>query len=764
MELLAAGIDVYTTVNVQHFESLKDIVAQITGVVVHETVPDSMLDLAIEIRLVDIPPDELLERLRAGKVYIPAQASQALDKFFQPGNLIALRELSMRRAAARVDGQMRAYMETRAIAGPWPVAERLMVCVSGSPFGEKLLRTTRRLAEEIKASWHAVYIETPESSRQAQENRERIWRDLRLAEGMGAQVASITATSVPEATIDYAVRHNVTKIVVGKPAKPRWRELLKTPIVDQIIRMSGGIDVYVVSMSSGERQKAIHARTKKILPWSGYMAGLAVVAGATLLCHLVRPILNPTNMLMVYLLGVVLAAVRLGRESAILTAILGVAAFDFFFVPPHLTFAVADTEYLVTFVGFLIVAVVISTLVATGRERAETLRAREVQTASLYYLSRDLAVAADTVAIMKAVMRNIKESVNAELAVFLSEGEQLEVVAADDQVHLDLKEQAVADWAFRNRQAAGRGTNTLSSATFLYLPLQTAVNTLGVLAIRLENVGDFNSQPHRLLLDAFASQTAMALERVRFSRQAEQGQILQARENLERALLNSISHDLRTPLATITGILSSLRQERETLHDKERRELMATASDEAERLNRFVGNLLDMTRLEAGAVKLKLEESDCQDLIGCALAALDHRLGDRAVEVKLPPDLPPVAMDLGLMTQVLVNLLDNAMKYSPPDSPIAISARVDDGWLAIDLADQGAGVPDQDLKRIFDKFYRIPVPEGAGGTGLGLSICKGVVEAHSGRIRAENHAGGGLRITIRLPLRPATTKEEGHDR
>ncbi|MCM2358544.1 MAG: sensor histidine kinase KdpD [Geobacteraceae bacterium] len=752
-ELLAAGIDVYTTVNIQHFESLNDIVAQITGVVVRETVPDRLLDRAAEIRLVDIPPDELLQRLREGKVYIPEQAAWAADRFFKPGNLMALRELSLRRTAARVDDEMRAYMESRAIPGPWPVAERLMVCVSGSPYSEKLIRTTRRLADELNIPWFTVYIETPGGGRHLQENRERVWKDMRLAESLGSQVATVTATSVAAAVIDYAVKHNVTKIVVGKPSKPRWREFLRQPLVDQIIRLSGVIDVYVVSIESAEpKPGAAVAKPKRAISLTGYLKSLALVATVTMACELVRPYLAPTNMVMAYLLAVVLAAVRLGLKPAILTAFLGVLAFDFFFVPPRITFAVADTEYLITFAALFIVGVVISKLVATAGERAETIREREVHTDSLYYLSRDLAAAADIEAILDAIVRNFDESFNGRLAILLPEGERLEIKAASRDLHLDTKELAVADWAFRNRQPAGRGTETLVSAALLYLPLLTTASMLGVVGVKLKDEADYANPLSRRLLEAFASQATLAIERVRLAKQAEQAQILQARESLERALLNSVSHDLRTPLVSIIGVLDNLRDKVHTLADEARRELLDTAWEEAERLNRFVGNLLDMTRLEAGGVKLKEEPCDIQDLVGCALAAIEQRLGARKIELHLERDLPFVRMDLALMTQVLVNLLDNALKYSPPESSIRLAARVEGTVLTLEVADRGPGVPEADLHRVFDKFYRIPVPEGAGGTGLGLAICKGIVEAHGGKIRAENRAGGGLRVIVTLPM------------
>ena len=752
-ELLAAGIDVYTTVNIQHFESLNDVVAQITGVTVRETIPDSLLDLAVEIRLVDIPPEDLLQRLREGKIYIPEKAALATEKFFKPGNLMALRELSLRRAAARVDDQMRAYMESRSIAGPWPVADRLLVCISGSPFSERLIRTTRRLADEMKASWHTVYIETPGSSRHTRENRERVWRDLRQAESLGAQVATLTSVSVSEALIDYAVKNNITKIVVGKPTKPRWREFLRQPLVDQIIRLSGSIDVHVVSISQEPSGAAKGVpRQKKPAPWSGYLKSLLLVLATSLLAEPAHHYLAPTNLVMIYLLAVVLAATRLGRKPAILTAFLSVLAFDFFFVPPRFTFAVTDTEYFITFGALFTVGVVISTLVSQSRERAEAIREREVQTSSLYYLSRDLAASPDLEGILDAMLRNIEESLGAHIAVLLPKGEHLEVNRTSSDLTLGLRELAVADWAFKNRSPAGRGTDTLVSAPLLFLPMQASGDVLGILGVRLPDQADYTSPLSRRLLQAFATQAALAIERVRLAKQAEQAQILQARETLERALLNSISHDLRTPLVSITGALGALRDKGSPLEQEAREDLLDAAWEDAARLNRFVGNLLDMTRLESGELKLKLVSCDVRDLLGSALAALEPQLIRRKVEVRVPAGLPLVKMDLVLMTQVVVNLIDNALKYTPRQGSIALEAGLADGTLNLTVSDRGPGIPASDLKRVFDKFYRVPVPEGAGGTGLGLSICRGIVEAHSGTIRAENREAGGLRMIVALPV------------
>lgn len=761
-ELLAAGIDVYTTLNIQHLESLNDVVAQITGVTVQETLPDRELDEANELKLVDLPPEELLQRLREGKVYIPEQAAQAMQKFFRPGNLIALREISMRRAAERVDEQMRAYMETYGIPGPWPAAERILVCVSGSPFSEHLIRTARRLAEEIKAQWFALYVESPGKDRLTGENRERVWRNLRQAEALGGKVATLTADSVADAVIDYARKNNITKIVAGRPVKPRWKELWRGPLVAQIIRRSKPIDVYVVS-ATPEGEKTGGGRAPKApQPWRGYAASLALVAATTVVGRVVHVFVSPTNLVMLYLLAVVLAAVRLGYRPAILTAFLGVLAFDFFFVPPHFSFTVFDTEYLITFAALFTVSAVISTLVARTREQAAAVRAREAQTATLYHLSRDLAAAAGLEAILKAVVSHVTETLEAKVAILLPEEDTLHIRAASPGLTMDENEKAVAHWAFRNRQPAGRGTETLGSAKMHYLPLQTADRVVGVLGISLAEDAAYRVPGSHRVLEAFAGQAAIAIERDHLVREAGKAQLLEATENLERALLNSVSHDLRTPLVSITGALSSLKEDGNRISREAQRELLDTAFEEAERLNRIVGNLLNMTRLEGGVLRVKEEPCDVQDMIGAALAAVERQVGDRTVHIEVPPDLPLVLMDFVLMTQVLVNLLDNALKYSPSDRPIEVVARAQEAWLEIEVADQGPGIPPPDLQRVFDKFYQVPRPDRTGGTGLGLPISKGIVEAHGGRIRAENRPGGGVAVTVALPFKQAGKSRTGN--
>ena len=540
--------------------------------------------------------------------------------------------------------------------------------------------------------------------------------------------------------------------------RPSPEAMLKVERSEEELAAQGTLKTFlgyaaeVGQTDSLRKPEAAVPKQEKAPALAGYLASLALVAAATMLSLLVRPFFEPANMVMIYLLVVVVAALRLGQKPAILTAFLGVLCFDFFFIPPHLTFAVADTQYIITFIALFAVSAIISSLVSKAREQAEAVRVREVQTNSLYHLSWDLAATADIETLLEAVLNNLGESLHARVAVLLPEGDLLRVAAASKGVHPNSKELAVADWAFRNRKEAGHGTETLGSAEFLHLPLQSSGSVLGVLGIKLENEANYQSRQTRRLLDAFASLTAMALERVQLSHKAEQAQILQARENLERALLNSISHDLRTPLVCITGTLDTLRERVQTLADDARMELLDTAWEEAERLNRFVGNLLDMTKLEAGPLKLRREFCDVEDLVGCALAALERRLGARKVEVQLPVTLPPVRVDLTLMTQVLVNLVDNAVKYSPPSGSIEIAAQAEKEWLLIEVAYGGPGIPDHELKRVFDKFYRIPVPEGTVGTGLGLSICKGIVEAHGGKIRAENRGGGGLSIIVALPL------------
>jgi two-component system, OmpR family, sensor histidine kinase KdpD len=751
-ELLEAGIDVYTTINIQHIESLNDVVAQITGTTVRETIPDRVIDAVTDIELIDLPPDELIQRLQEGKVYVSDQAQRAIEQFFRKGNLTALRELTMRRAAERVDDQMRLYMRTRLIPGPWPASERLLVCISPGTLGERLIRTARRLADELTAEWFAIYIETPNESRLSQEQRDQVSRSLRLAEELGARTVSRPGQSVVEGVLEYAHRHNITKIIAGKPVQSRWIEFLRGSLVDRLIRRSGDIDVYIISTESEPQVRRMVEGWRPHRPLGRYLIGLLLVLAATGLSALIDPFISPVNLVVVYLLAVVVAAVYLGRGPAIVTSILGVAAFDYFFVPPHLTLAVANTEYLLTFLGLLAVGIVISQLTATVRGQAEAVQRREAETVELYELGRDLTVAADLPAVAQAAIAHVGQTLGRQVAIFLPDGKRARIFANSPDLAISDNDLAVADWTFEHGQVAGRGTETLPEAAMRYQPLKTTRGVVGVLGVKPLDPSRQLTREQLRTLDAFANQIGLAIERASLAEQARQTEVLEITEKLQTALLNSISHDLRTPLVSITGALSSLADEQIVLDASARRSLIETAVEEADRLNRLVGNLLDMTRLESGAMRIKKEACDIQDLVGSALEDLGSRLGDRPVQIDIPQDLPLLSLDFVLIERVLVNVIDNALKYSPADAPIGITAHTAGAFLELEVADRGTGIPPEDLTRIFDKFYRVQRPDNVSGTGLGLSISKGIVQAQGGFIGAENREGGGTIISISLPL------------
>lgn len=754
-ELLAAGIDVYTTLNIQHLESLNDIIVQITGVTVRETIPDSVLEQVTELELTDLPPDELLLRLREGKVYIPEQAAQAIRNFFRKGNLTALRELSMRLAARRVDDQMRDYMQAKAIPGPWPAAERLLVGVSAHPQAERLVRSTYRLAEELKTEWLAVYVETPDHTRLSPEERERIARTLSLAEELGGQSITLPGRSVPEALHEYSKKHNVTKIILGKPLRPRWKEILFGSVVDSLVRMSGEIDVYVISVPHDSKPVPQEKSWQPHRPWSSYLWAISLVLAATGTGALFQRTISPTNLVMVYLLAVVIAAVFLGRGPSILSSFISVLVFDYIFVPPYFTFAVSDTEYILTFIGLLGVGLVISELTARVRDQAEAAQRRAAETSILYSLSRDLSIAEGLEAIIQAVTDNVSQTFGREVIVFLPDAkgkDTLKISSKSADFSLDENEFAVATWAFKNDLVAGRGTDTLSDSTGRYIPLKTPRGVVGILGIKPKIEGDYLTPEQRRLLETFSRQAALAIERAQLAEQAQEAQLLQTTEKLQTALLNSISHDLRTPLVSITGVLSSLSDGKQAMDDETYRDLVETALNEADRMNRLVGNLLNMTRLESGVMRVTRQPGDIQDAIGTALESFGDALGKREISTDIDENLPLVAMDFVLIVQVLVNLVDNALKYSEPDTPVGIQAHQMGKEVHLIVSDRGIGIPESDLDHIFEKFFRVERPENIGGTGLGLSISRGIIEAHGGRIWAKNRPGGGTQVTFSLPL------------
>jgi two-component system sensor histidine kinase KdpD len=754
-ELLAAGIDVYTTCNVQHLESLNDVVAKITGVQVRETVPDSVLDEADEVELIDLPPDDLIQRLKEGKVYVPDQPERAVQKFFRKGNLIALRELALRTTAARVDAQMDVYRRDHAIPTPWPVGERILVCVSPSPFAARVVRAARRMAAGLRAEWIVAYVETPTLARLPDRERDRAAQTLRLAEQLGARTVMLSGANVADEVVAHAREKNVSKIVVGKPGRPRrWRQRLVGSAVEDLVRKSGDIDVYVIT---GERETA---SPRAVAPpphgvhWPAYAGAVAIIAVCTAVARLMSPRFELSNLIMVYLLGVVLVAARFGRGPSLLAAVLGVAAFDFFFVPPYLTFAVSDTQYLVTFAVMFVVALVISTLTVRLNQQAEAARQRERRTAALYDMSRELAQRRSVEDLAGVAARHVSEVFASEVGVFLPDAAGRPVLRAGSLsgIRDDPTEQRVSRWVYEHGQMAGLGSDTLPGARALYLPLVGSRGPVGVLAVRPPTPHAFVAPEPVHLLEAFAAQTALAVERALLADEAHRAGLRVESERLRNTLLSSVSHDLRTPLATITGAASGLLGGEDRLEPAARHELLHAIHEEADRLNRLVNDLLDMTRLESGAVQLRREWHSLEEIVGAGLARLARQLGDRPVSTRLAPDLPLVLVDGTLMEQLVINLVDNALKYTPRGSPIEILASTADGRLVLEVADRGPGLPPGEEARVFEKFYRGRLAGRARGVGLGLTICRGIAEAHGGTITAENRPEGGVVFRVTLPL------------
>ncbi|HEX3726692.1 MAG TPA: sensor histidine kinase KdpD [Pirellulales bacterium] len=752
LQLLDAGISVFTTLNVQHLESLRDIVAQITGVFMAETVPDSAFEAADEVELVDLPVDGLLDRMREGKIYLSQQAERAIQGFFSKGNLIALRELALRKAAERVGAEMEDYREEHGVAGAWPVNERLLVCVGPGPFSARLVRATRRIAGSLKTPWIAVHVETPREARFSENDREQLSQTLNLAEQLGGETAMLVGHNLADELIHYASSRNVTRIIVGKPTRPRWKEWLQGSLVYDLTRRSGDIDIYVITGDLLARAAPAPQRVPAASAAGRYLAAFLMVVASTLVSWPLSYSVATANLIMVYLLGAVIVAARFGRGPSVLASLLSVAAFDYFFVPPVLTFAVQDTQYVLTFAVMLGTALTISTLTTRVSFQAESARKRERRTASLYAISHQLAAARTPEQIAQATVRHVGEAVDAKVTILLATANDRGLAAIgaepgnfDPGPH----DEAVARWAFDHGELAGHGTTTLPGSAGVYFPLRASHGVVGVLGVLPQRAWR-PIDPERLhLLETLAGLIALAVERVQLAAEAARIRVQMETEKLRSSLLSAVSHDLRTPLAIITGAASTLLDGSETLALNLRRELLGSILDESDHLNRLVANLLDMTRLEAGAIEVHKDWQSLEEIVGAALA---RPLTDHPVITHLQAEMPFVPMDDLLIEQVLLNLLENAAKYSPPGTPIELTAFADGKLLTVEVADRGAGLPQADLPRVFEKFYRGTNSAGRPGAGLGLAICKGIIDLHGGQIEAENRPGGGAVLRFTLPL------------
>ena len=759
-ELLDAGIDVYTTLNVQHLESLNDVVGGITGIRVHETLPDTFFDRADEVVLVDTPADELIGRLKAGKVYVPAQAERAARNFFRKGNLMALRELALRRTADRVEDDVQAYRINESIAPVWKTEAALLCCIGPRDDDDHVVRSAARLSQQLAVAWHAVYVETPALQRLGNAQRERILQTVKLAEELGATTAVLSAQNVPSALVEHARHHNLSKVVMGhnEPRSFWQREALGR----RLAQLAPEFDL--IEVGEGQRSEAAETRGPDRADASdnafgpqtriGYLWAAAACGLTTLIATPLAPIFDLANIVMLFLLAVVGVAVRFGRGPAVLAAFLNVAAFDFFFVPPRMSFAVSDVQYLLTFAVMLAVGLITGQLTAGLRYQARVATHREARSRALFEVARDLSSVLLPEQSVEIAERAIGREFHGRAHVFLLDlQDRLQMPrSAEHEPTLDL---GTAQWALDHVEAAGLGTDTLPGSAWLYLPLKAPMRTRGVLALQVDEPRLLLVPEQRQQLETFAVLSAIALERVHYVEVAQQATVQMESERLRNSLLSALSHDLRTPLAALYGLADTLVGSAPPLPPQPL-EIARALSAEARRMNAMVNNLLDMARLQSGAVHLRREWQPIEEVVGSALQSVGAALVGHSVRTELAADLPLIHIDAVLIERVLGNLLENAAKYTPAGSAVTIAARVTSPDLLVTVSDDGPGLPAGREEALFEKFTRGERESATPGVGLGLAICRAIVEAHEGRIWVES-AGRpaprrGARFCFTLPL------------
>jgi two-component system sensor histidine kinase KdpD len=781
-ELLAAGIDVYATLNIQHVESLNDVIARITRIRVRETVPDSVIDHADEVELIDLTPQDLIQRLRDGKVYVPKQAERAVRHYFQPGNLTALRELALRRTAQRVDDQMVDYMRSHAIQGPWPAGDRVLVCIEGGPRATAVVRHARRLADQFHAPWTAISVETSGSLRAGASAQDSVAEALRLAQSLGAETVLIPGQDVADTIIDYARANNVTHIIIGKSQSPRWRHLITASVTQQVINRAGGINIHVIEAppeaSHGVQVVSAEKKPAPATDVKPYLISLLLVMAALPVAFALQRVLNIANLALVFLTAILISAIWYGRGPALFASLAAVLAYNFFFLPPIYTFTIADPENVVALFFFAVVALIASNLAAQVRGQAVAARLRAKNTDDLYQFSRKLAVAVTLDDLLWATAHQIAMMLKVRVVLLLPdhpdgrERGPAEPVKANISVRagfppedvLEEADLAAAKWCWERNHVAGRDSDTLPGARWLFLPMRTGRGPVGVVGVIRDEPGPLLMPDQQRLLDALADQAALAVERVILARDLHVARLEAETDRLRSALLTSISHDLRTPLASILGSATSLTSRGVALDGPTSQALLTTIVDESYRLNRFIGNLLDMTKLEAGALKPRSSLTELSDVFGAALSRAATILANHKVDLEVAAKLPMLNLDVVLFEQVLFNLLDNAAKYAPAGSLIRIRAFRDGEHVILQVVDEGPGVPAQDVERIFEKFYRAGgADHQRAGTGLGLAISRGFIEAMDGTITASNRAdrsGTIITITLPVPAEVAVPREE----